>query len=134
MNEIFKGMDNAAEQIDNNFKGIKDYVIEQGENYTKWNSGKLECWGEHTTQNVTLTRTETSGFPGYYTNDIIIDLPIDFVGTAFPVGSLKAQGYRSPFIPAIFLRETKKLVVVITQMPSSWADVIISYHIIGRWK
>ena len=134
MNEIFKGMDNAAEQIDNNFKGIKDYVIEQGENYTKWNSGKLECWGEHKTQNVELTKVNTSGFPGYYTNEIIIDLPIDFVGTAFPVGSLNAQAYRSPSIPVISLRGTNKLVVVITQMPSSWVDVIISYHIIGRWK
>ena len=134
MNEIYKGMDNAAEQIDNNFKGIKDYVIEQGENYTKWNSGKLECWGEHNTQNVTLTKVNTAGFPGYYTNDIIIDLPIDFVGKAFPVASLDGQAYRSPFISSIFLEGTKGLGVIISQFPRTWSDVTVSYHVIGRWK
>ena len=134
MNEIFKGMDNASEAINENFEGINDYVIEQGENYTKWNSGKLECWGEHTTQNVTLTKVITSGFPGYYTNDIIIDLPIDFVGTAVPVGSLLASAYRSPFISYIGLKGTKEIKLSLSQIPSSWSDVTIFYHVIGRWK
>lgn len=134
MNEIFKGMDNAAEKINENFKGLNDYVIEQGGNYTKWNSGKLECWGEHKTENIELTRVASAGFPGYHTNEILIDLPIDFVGTAFPVGSLSALPYRSPYISSIILGGSNKLRVIVSQQPSSWADVTIFYRVIGSWK
>lgn len=48
--------------------GIADYIVEQGENYAKWASGKAECWGS-----ITLL----SGFTNRY---ISVSLPINLVG------------------------------------------------------
>lgn len=79
MNEIFKGMDNAAEQIDNNFKGIKDYIIEQGDNqrgwWEKWASGKLVQYGAYLTTHDGVTEKWGST---YLSNPIRIEYPIKF--------------------------------------------------------
>lgn len=47
----------------NNFikQTIKDYVIEQGNNYRKWNSGKLECYG-----NITFNTAISTAWGGIY--------------------------------------------------------------------
>lgn len=79
MHEIYKGMDNAAEQIDNNFKGIKDYIIEQGENYKgwweKWASGKLVQYGALLKKHKPATETWGSI---YVTEPVRIEYPIPF--------------------------------------------------------
>ena len=79
MHEIYKGMDNAAEQIDNNFKGIKDYVIEQGDNqkgwWEKWASGKLVQYGAYLTTHNGVTEQWGST---YLSDPIKIEYPIKF--------------------------------------------------------
>jgi hypothetical protein len=134
LNKIEKGMSNAAEKINENFEEFNDYVIEQGENYTKWASGKLECWGIYNTGNLDLTEAVSAGFPGYYTPKILISLPVPFVGVAYPFANLKGSAYRSPLISVIDLEEPTILRVTISQYPSSWSAVNIYYYIIGRWQ
>lgn len=125
MNEIYKGMDNAAEQIDNNFKGIKDYVIEQGENYTKWASGKLEQWAHGSTV------LENDGHA-----DVAIELPIEFIGTPIAVG-----GIRSP--SGAFARYTSHRTVAYDNssemrigisVTGAGGEVEVSGYAVGRWK
>src|SRR5699024_4956273 len=49
LNEIFKGMDNAAEQINENFKAL-DVEVGENENgyYAKFENGLSLCWREVT--------------------------------------------------------------------------------------
>ncbi len=44
-----------------NFNDYKDFIIEQGTNYTKWNSGKLECWMYRTEPFATYQNVTTQG-------------------------------------------------------------------------
>ena len=129
MNEIYKGMDNAAEQIDNNFKGIKDYVIEQGDNYTKWESGKLEQWGSIDAGVLSLTRqrgnifiSEESlrlNFPYEFIKEPILTLiPDSGVIIGLYIGEVFSSG--ADVWPFSALRHERQ--------------VEYSYHAIGRWK
>ena len=56
LNEIFKGMDNAAEQINENFKAL-DAEVSENENgyYAKFENGLGLCWRE-----VTFVRGSSS--------------------------------------------------------------------------
>ena len=57
MNEIYKGMDNAAEQINENFKALDAEVGENEDGYyAKFENGLGLCWRE-----VTFVRGSSSG-------------------------------------------------------------------------
>lgn len=55
---------------------VKDYIIENGSDgiwrYRKWNSGRIECWGEKSWENVACT---TSLAGGYRSADQTVALP-----------------------------------------------------------
>ena|SRR5690625_3915778 len=70
LNEIFKGMDNAAEMIDSNFKkvGYEHEKTEDGE-YIKFANGFAICWRE-----ITFNRSTSNGESG-------LTMPIEFIET-----------------------------------------------------
>lgn len=100
----------------NNFKDdVADYVVEQGTNYTKWNSGKLEQWGlgSITTSNNTIT------FPmSFYDNNYI-----PFV----QLGSVQAYD-RSVGVERV---SSSSMKVHVFNAPAS---VGAYWKAIGRWK
>ena len=77
------GTDMTSAEIDSfiaslNYSGINavDYIVEQGANYRKWNSGIAECW-VNTTQNVALNNAYGSLYQGTWR----WDFPIEFSGS-----------------------------------------------------
>lgn len=65
------GADNAEDAIEN--LGIADYVVEQTDFYTKWKSGKCECWGRAVLTSGTQDRIVSISLPvgmsgNYYVN------------------------------------------------------------------
>lgn len=87
---------------------IADYVIEQGEDYTKWASGKLECWitipyiksVEFTQATNIYTRSQvfTWDFPvNFSSTPAVVDSSTDFAGstwTSAGVSNAKSATYR----------------------------------------
>lgn len=76
MNEIYKGMDNAAEQINDNFESLKpEYGSNENGEYWKYPDGRLICTGdiEYDRSNPEVT----TGFPH------------DFIST--PAGSISSR-------------------------------------------
>ena len=141
MNEIYKGMDNAAEQIDNNFKGINDYIIEQGDNYKgwweKWASGKLVQYGAYLTTHDGVTEEWGSM---YLSNPINIEYPIEFwdiytlnVNVQSATGLAGwvmqyAQGNRDPHVAS------PQYCLARPTSTTATAHVQYDFIAIGRWK
>lgn len=101
---------------------VADCVIECGENYTKWKSGKVECWGMTTTSN------------GYSK----VDLPVEIV--SYPYYIIATPVYKSSSIPvfdvstqcenpAYFYLYTRQA----TSSLSAISDVSVNWYAVGRW-
>lgn len=141
MNEIYKGMDNAAEQIDNNFKGIKDYVIEQGENergwWEKWASGKLVQYGAYLTThngvreqwgNIYLSDPITIKYPIEFWDIYTLNINVQSVTGVAGWATQYTRGNPNRLV------ESPKYCLARPISSTETSDVQYDFRAIGRWK
>lgn len=141
MNEIFKGMDNAADKINENFKGIKDYIIDQGENskgwWEKWASGKLVQYGA-------LLKTHSGATEAwgsiYLSEPVSIEYPIAFWDVYSLEVSLKIfdgfAGWLTQYDTRTHnpLTETPRYALARPRPGAGVTNAEYHFIAIGRWK
>ena len=109
-----------------------DYVVEQGTNYTKWNSGKAECWGRGV---MTPSSDDSTSIGGqtWYRNSLTETLPINFVAvdtvsatsiTTVPWGVMVSAGFDV----------TSGNTVTIWLARYNTTATQVSWYLLGRWK
>lgn len=132
MNEIFKGMDNAAEQINDNFENIADYVVEQGEDYTKWASGKLECWTTiPSRESVEFTRAiDTYARSQYFT----WNFPVTFSSTPAVVQSTSNYAGSTWAGVGVADAESATYRYLTFLSPTDRSVGAFSMYAVGKWK
>lgn len=123
---------------------LQDYVVEQGSAamgtngtwyWTKWKSGKAECWGTRNYGNMSISNAWGSGyFSGSFTQAFPTGLfsAIDYVSIQ-PFGAgdtsnywICKQGVASAANSGSF--------AVMRNSSGTVSQVYISFHAIGRWK
>ena len=118
--------DNQEDRIASEFDKYKDFVVDQGSNYTKWDSGKVEVFGTSTIPATKNTNTMST-----------IELPTVVLSS----GSIAISGIRTSTIAVQELR------VIRSYMPSNnhlnidirndyvdTVDVVVYYMVKGNWK
>ena len=114
---------------------IKDYVTENGSDgiwrYRKWNSGRIECWGEKSWTNVACT---TSLAGGYRSADVTVDLPSGLFPNS--IASCQATMKGSSGSGYTFSLRTLCTTTTVTQMfwnssSATKTSLIVDYYIIG---
>ena len=129
MNEIYKGMDNAAEQINENFEEIADYVVEQGENHTKWASGKLEIYFEGVANTGRGNNTLT------YKHPVLAENKATSAKTyIFPALRTSHMSSSSITIRRAHIGSNADIKIDITNDGSTTGPVTMRFYVIGRWK
>lgn len=81
--KIWKNLFGKNDKIHPDVIAMADYVVEQTNTYTKWNSGKLEMWVQAT----------ESVSPGNVT--IVVELPVQMTGAYFNNSVIMATLYSS---------------------------------------
>ena len=115
-----------------------DYVVEQGKNgiwtYTKWASGKAECWG---TSNVTIDATSAWGTALFYGSASQIPLPFKFTEAPFcQITCEHGTSAQSVFVMSHgkATQTTTPTCTVARATSSSNVNCNILYHVVGKWK
>ena len=131
----FSGVETEISDINTVLDGMVDYIVEQGTNYTKWASGKLEQWGSVQKSSVSLTQIASTPF--YWLANIeTSDYPIPFVGTlptvTFDVNRISNEVWGGLVNSSRTL--TKPGLYDIYGTSSTMNSHAYSYHAIGRWK
>lgn len=108
-----------------------DYIIEEGTNYRKWNSGKAECWGE-----ATATVNVTSQSNGTYYTSRTMAFPISFASrpTVFPSVSQDSGVFFAAIGNISTLSTTQVQVRVLSNTSQSNKSITFAYYAIGKWK
>ena len=106
---------------------LADYVTEQGEGYTKWNSGKMEQWG-----NVTVSAS--SGVASR-----TISFPKEFINTSYRfllTGNTNANvsDYIGECDSAANKKRTTKTTIVTVKKTGGAYVIGIDWYAIGYWK
>lgn len=128
LNKIEKGMSNAAEKINENFEEIADYVVEQGENYTKWASGKLEIYFEGVANTGNGNNTLTYEHPMLAENKATSAETYIFPALRVTNMSVYLVTLRRAYIGDADIK------VDITNDSSTTGQVTMRFYVIGRWK
>ena len=95
-----------------------DYIVEQGTNYRKWNSGLAECWG-----------TSQSGVNSAVRYNIVF--PVTFNANPTVVASSGAGGGRFPYYVEDVTPTSFNFYVA---RGSNTSTVWLHYYAIGTWK
>lgn len=116
-----------------NYSGVVavDYIVEQGTNYRKWNSGKAECWGSKTeTLNIT-----TAANNSYYTTTSFT-FPITFTATPniFPSLSQDSGVFWASLGNTSTLSTTGCQLRIMSGASQSNKSITWHYYAIGTWK
>lgn len=100
---------------------VKDYVVEQGTNYRKWNSGLAECWG-----------TATNGSSGYVT----VTFPLTFKATPVCVASAHYLSNGTYVAPTVSVAPSTTGATFYLRVSTSTVTQghTVSYEAKGRWK
>lgn len=118
---------------------IADFVVEQGTNYTKWNSGKLECWGRGSQYTATFPSSPnwgsvfTSGSGGIPE----IKFPVAFVDIPSLSYSFERISGGNFFIMQSLMNTSKTSTCSWELVRGTTGTSItgyMRYHAIGRWK
>jgi len=119
----------ALTQVASWKKATKDYVVEQGTGYRKWNSGILEQWG-------TVTTGTSSG-----TKQVTITFPVEFKDASFNVlctprrnANTVNNGVADCNTAGNVTHTTKTAVVTAFANTSSSVSVGIFWYARGTWK
>ena len=114
-----------------NFNDYRDFVVEQGSNYTKWNSGKLECWGRSTLTNAVNTASGSS----FVSNNLTIYYPVDFVGTnPFVTASLMRHDINGGVTLSTITLKGFVFRVFMTTSFGAGYPYYVDWHAVGKWK
>lgn len=114
---------------------VKDYIIENGSDgiwrYRKWNSGRIECWGEQSWENVACT---TSLAGGYRSADVTVALPSGLFPNS--IASCQATMKGSGGSGYTFALRTLCTTTTVTQMfwnssSATKTSLTVDYYIIG---
>lgn len=117
---------------------VKDYIIEQGNNYRKWNSGKLECYG-----NITFNTAINKTWGGIYRSDAHagVKYPVAFKainGSTMSVGAYNnATGTDGAWIFTLgngSLTTTAGFYMARGATLTTAKTWVIGYYSIGTWK
>lgn len=115
-----------------------DYVVEQGTSgnwsYTKWNSGKLECWYEGNPGSYTVGTARGSLYSG---GTITYNYPIAFVDDYPSVTASAMLGTTAYVIWAqssgLSLNSVDVRIVASASMAAN-TNFSIHIHAVGKWK
>lgn len=106
---------------------LADYVTEQGDGYTKWNSGKMEQWGAVTVSASSGTASRTISFPK------------EFINTSYRfllTGNTNANvsDYIGECDSAANKKRTTKTTIVTVKKTGGAHGIGIDWYAIGYWK
>lgn len=123
---------NAANELVIASTNMPDWVVEQGNNYRKWNSGRLEQWGS---VSATTVFNQAWGSMYYYTA-ALGNFPLSFISAPEIVYSMRSGTYL--FVEAGYNYATASTIGIarLIHTSNNWAGVSInvSYRAVGRWK
>ena len=124
MNEIYKGMDNAAEQINENFEMLGfEFDTNNDGNYLRLPGGVQICWGK----TVVLASSSSSD---HKEGEIIF--PAEFKDTNYSISLSPNAGGVANFVAAIHSKpKTNGCEVAVTRR--STADTELRYIAIGTY-
>ena len=128
LNEIFKGMDNAAEMIDENFESLKtEFGSNEDGHWIKFRDGTLICYFLDPVRELI---TESSG--GVYYHNKWFDFPMPFVD--FPTVSPAIRRMLGGVVWGGNRQLEMGRVEMFLISNGSGGDARHGYIAIGRWK
>ena len=118
---------NGVSQELNDFKAeVADYVVEQGTNYTKWNSGKLECWG---TFLGAVANSVSTTYPISFFGDVpTVDVSAKYISGVGATARYTYTGASTLTNIVCYVRD------ISTGEAPTAGNCSFSYYAIGRWK
>ena len=126
------------DKITHNMVKQADYVVERGINgiwtYTKWASGRAECWG---VSNVTVDATTAWGTALFYGSASQIALPFKFAEAPLcQITSEQGTSSQSVFVMSHgkATQTTTPACTVARATSSSNVNCNLLYRVIGKWK
>ena len=134
LHEIFKGMDNAAEQINENFQNgsiVESGVDAEGGYYEKFGNGVMNAYRKMTLSYQTLRiLSETWNFSEEFINDeYVVQVTIESIPTEY-------RGVMAPEVTYVFKDRVNARVTIpttVTPFPENTTiDVYVTIK--GRWK
>ena len=131
MNEIFKGMDNASEAINENFEKLEKKSGQNENGYWEISDGKIKAYA---TVNITDSGWQsptTGGFKGVYKNTDF-DLPIAIDNVIGVKATINQGGpYLSPWVTEAYLRSEDTIRIVLSNSTTSGSNATVFYEVIG---
>lgn len=126
--DIKEEWDEQEDRIASEFDKRADFVVEQGTNYTKWNSGKLEQWGK-----IEKTLDVSSPYGALYRTKLnqVFSFPINFIEPPFLTLDSMMYSVFSAYLNEISFNSFNWRPVHVT---SGQKDVLVGWNAIGRWK
>lgn len=106
---------------------LADYVTEQGEGYTKWNSGKMEQWGNVTVSASSGVASRTISFPKEF-----IDTSYRFLLTGNT--NANVSDYIGECDGAANKKRTTKTTIVTVKKTGAAYGIGIDWYAVGYWK
>lgn len=123
--EIIEYSQDLEDRIEVGFDDVADYIVEQGSNYRKWESGMLEQWD--TVEGIT---GGTGLISKPYPKQEFISTPLTFSVSAYSGGGVQL----ARFITENPLMNSYRAYVLLENRVASNEPVKVNYYAIGRWK
>ena len=126
---------------------VTDYIVEQGTSgrwtYRKWNSGIGECWGQFSTDNITVStawgQVYYGGWMGTTVNKTARKYPFAFIEDPIVETSLytnEGDGWLAPDTNNNYgtLRTYAPAYCLVRPTSGRFILPRVSYYVVGRWK
>lgn len=109
---------------------LGDYVVEQGENYTKWNSGKYEIWFEDSDH----IDGDTDDVLSYY-DEALEDL-LHKGSSVIIMHAMRTSNMsvRRVDVKRSWMTSSGAINATVVNNSSTAGNVTIRFYVLGRWK